>query len=599
MQQLKLPSAKLDKFMNKIADRFRYFMRDIMDLENEQFHDELDDDISQKFDSTHPAFQMVKRFFAVFTYPRDHGKSTHLSIGYPLWRIAQNHNLRILIISRTGGIAESFLSSIVSNIERNQKYIGWAKHIDPTGEGVVPRLKAHKKQTEDWSGKSITIERDDTSLKDPTIAATGLFGQILARRADVIILDDVVDQQNSATEDQRKKVAEWIETTVLPVLVPGGTMLYLGNTWHQDDVVSRFMRDPRFVVQKRFGAIISEATHKEMWQQWGSIMLNITLKPMERFEQANTFYNSHKEQMDEGTKVLWPERYPYARLYFERLLNPYVFARMYQCDPSDRPDQVIKDAWIEKALKKGSKLRFQNQPHPLNHILVSAAGMDLAIGQEEQHDDTALDYLDLIKHGYEGVDDGDYLIRQIHRGKFTPNQQREYARVAWSEHGMASIRVESNSYQESLSMDLRDSGIPITSYSTGGEKFDPEIGINSFAVMMENGKVVIPYDATDPRTLELATQLANGMRQFPDGHTDDALMALWFAYSEIRKLIGTRAVVPSRGISMIKDSPPVKTVEQRVIMEKEADMSLIREQEKIRSGFDRMVGVFGKPEKKE
>jgi hypothetical protein len=31
----------------------------------------------------------------------------------------------------------------------------------------------------DWSGKSITIERDDISLKDLTICATGLFGQIL------------------------------------------------------------------------------------------------------------------------------------------------------------------------------------------------------------------------------------------------------------------------------------------------------------------------------------------------------------------------------------------------------------------------------------
>jgi hypothetical protein len=579
-------------------DYFRIFIRDIMGLDNQPFHDELDDDISQKFDETSPAFKMIKQFLAVFTYPRDHGKSTHLSIGYPLWRIAKDHNLRILIISRTAGIAESFLSAIVSNINFNDKYKAFAKSIDPTGEGVKPRFKGNTRQIEDWSGKSITIDRDDVSLKDPTIAATGLFGQILSRRADIIIMDDVVDQQNSMTEDQRQKVVDWVETTVLPVLVPGGTMIYLGNTWHQDDIVSRFMRDPRFIVQKRHGAIISDATNTEMWQKWGALMLNITVPPKERFAQADTFYEANRAVMDEGTKVLWPERHPYQKLYLTRLLNPYVFARMYQCDPSDRPDQVIKDAWIERALKKGAKLRFQDQPHEKNFIEMSAAGMDLAIGQEEQHDDTALVYLDLIRHGYEGVDDGDYILRQIHKGHYTPREQRQIAKTAWASHQIPSIRVESNSYQMSLSMDLRDDGVPITAYSTGGEKFDPEIGINSLAIILENGQLVIPSDATDPRTVMLATQLANSMRAFPDGHTGDDLMALWFAYSEIRKLMGDRIAFPRSAMSTIKDSPPVKTVEQRMVFEREADVAMIREQEYQRSNFDRMVGAFRKPEDK-
>ena len=520
--------------------------------------------------------------------------STHLSIAYPLWRIAQEHNLRILIISRTTAVAESFLSAIVSNIERNEKYKDWARNIDPMGEGVVPRQKMARKQVEDWSGKQITIAREDQTLKDPTICATGLFGQILSRRADIVIFDDVVDQQNSMTELQRQKVIDWIETTVLPVLVPGGTMLYLGNTWHQEDVVSKFLKDPRFVVQKRYGAIVQDATNKELWAKWGSIMLNITTTPKERWEQAEAFYQANKTDMDAGTKVLWPERYPYTRLYLERLLNPYVFARMYQCDPSDRPDQVIKDVWIETALKKGAKLRFQNMPHEGNYLMASAAGMDLAIGQEEQHDDTALIYMDLVNQGYNGIEDGDYIIRQIHRGHFSPREQREYAKVAWSNHGMASIRVESNNYQASLSFDLQEEGVPLTAYSTGTEKFDPEVGINSFAVAMENGKVVIPSDQTDPRTVMLASKLANEMRAFPDGHTGDSLMATWFAYSEIRKLLGSRAIFPRTSLMTIKDSLPLQTPEQRQVYEKEIDMTMIREQEHERSNFDRMVGVFGK-----
>src|ERR1035441_4444865 len=85
----------LKPYFDKYSSTFKYFVRDIIGWINEPFHDELDDDISQRFDSSSPAFKMIKRFFAVFTFPRDHGKSSHLSIAYPLWRIAKDHNVRI------------------------------------------------------------------------------------------------------------------------------------------------------------------------------------------------------------------------------------------------------------------------------------------------------------------------------------------------------------------------------------------------------------------------------------------------------------------------------------------------------------------------
>lgn len=583
----------LTRFDRACKDYFKSFVEQILGLDNEPFHNDIDDELSQEFQSDDP----VARFFACFTMPRDHGKSKHCSVAYPLWRIAKNHNIRILIISATGGVSESFLSEIIANVGRNEAYQTWAKNIDPDDIGVVPKLKDRSKSVDDWSGKQITIERSDLSLKDPTITATGLFGSILSKRADLVICDDVVNQMNSMTEDQRNKVKDWIETTVLPVLVPGGTFIYLGNTWHTDDVVSKFMVDPRFMVQKRRGAIIHEATNEDLWQKWGSIMLNVTVEPKTRRALANAFYAENKAAMDEGAEVLWPGRYPYSRLYFERLLNPYVFARMYQCDPSNRPDQVIKEEWIQRAMEKGKLLRFQDLPHKraegsvpaANYLEVSAAGMDLAISQEESADDTALVYLDLVRHGYDGVEDGDYLIRQIHRGHFTPNEQRQKPKVAWTDHGMQTIRVESNGYQKSLSIDLAEEGIPVRAYTTGGEKFDPEIGINSFAVMMELGKVVIPSDPTDPRTVMLAAQMANEMRAFPDGHTGDGLMALWFAFSEIRELMGTRVLVPGNRQDSIVDSPILQTQEQRAPYETETEKLFRQEQEWERSNFNSMM----------
>ena len=88
-------------------------------------------------------------------------------------------------------------------------------------------------------------------------------------------------------------------------------------------------------------------------------------------------------------------------------------------------------------------------------------------------------------------------------------------------------------YQEAIQRDLDDAGIPVRGYHTGGEKKDPLIGINSIAIWAELGKLVLPYNNTDPETIRLVSMLMNEMRAFPDGHTGDSLMALWFAFSEM------------------------------------------------------------------
>jgi hypothetical protein len=582
-------SQKL-KLFEFAKEDFSVFMEAIIlpyDQPNQEFHNTLDRDLAEAIKGTN-----IGKSFAVITMPRDHGKSKHLSIGFPLWLMARDHNVRILAVSRTAGVAETFLSEIVSHIERNPLYIEFCRHIDPTGKGVVPRQKPGRSQTEDWSGKSITIEREDNGLKDPTLIATGVFGQILSRRADVVIGDDIVDQQNSMTESQRHKVRDWLETTVIPVLVPGGAFVYLGNTWHMDDVVSRYLQDPRFAIARRVGAIIHDSARQDLWLEWARLRANIMVPKKTRDENAARFYAENRVEMDRDVQVLWPDRYPYSELFFMRYLNPYVFARMYQCDPSNRPDQKIREEWIQAALAKGKALRFQDMPHPKNHLFVSAAGMDLAISQEEFADDTSLNYVDVVQYGYDGIANGDYIVRQIHRGHFTPAQQRALAKNAWKDHGMLSVRVESNSYQAALSIDLQDDGVPITSYHTGKEKFDPDVGINIIANLMEHGQLVIPSDPEDPRTAELANKLANEMRAYTGDnteHTGDSLMALWFAISEVREKMGTRILVAQGNQAAAQTTPVKLTQEQIKEGEKKADRAATLEKEAERAEYRRLM----------
>jgi len=533
----KKKEEKIKKFAavsKAMFDHFRLFVSEVMGLNNSYFHNELDDNLSKELNK--------KMCIAL---PRGTGKTTHMSIAYPLWEIAKNHNLRILLVSSTATTAKSFMVEIINHIEGNKKYKFWARAIDPFKRGVIPKMRTRHKREERWTGDSITINRDDIKLKDPTIHAVGLFGSILSKRADIIIVDDVVDQENSNTEEQRNKIKDWVYTTLMPVLVPGGRFIYLGNTWHMDDLVSNLLKDPQFDFRKRMPSIIHEATKQNLWEEWSNIRLDENLSVEEKNLRADTFYAEHKTDMEEGIEVLWPERFPYADLYMQRISNPFSFARMYQCDPSIRPNQKFSEKDIEKALNKGRDLLLQDESRTEINVDLTTSGLDLAISENSRGDDTALLSIDRVDMDCGEIKKGDFVIRNIERGKFKPNET--VGRVAYHYHTVRpmGIRVESNGFQEMMSRDLGSKGIPITSYKTGGEKNDPDIGVHSLAVLLSQGRLILPYSNKDGRTRKLITQLVNEMRAYPDGHTGDSLMALWFAYSEARDYFSNQITIPS------------------------------------------------------
>jgi len=512
-----------------ITDNFRVFVEEIIGLNNAQFHKELDDTLSNHLNQK-----------LCIALPRGFGKSTHLSVAYPLWEIAKNHNLRILIVSGTAEVSRGFMSEIVNNIERNKKYQLWAKAICPKNKGVIPKLRSRQKREEHWSIDSITIDRDELNIKDSTINAIGLFGSILSKRADIVILDDVVDQENSNTEEQRQKIKDWVYTTLMPVLVPGGRFIYLGNTWHMDDLVSNLLKDPQFDIRKRIPSILHEATRQDLWEEWSNIQTDESLPMEDRRTKAKVFYENHQNEMKEGIETLWPDRFTYSDLYMKRVANPFSFARMYQCDPSIRPNQKFLESDIEKALNKGKDLILQDEARSGIEVGLTTSGLDLAISPNG--DDTVLLSIDRVAVNCGEIKKGDYIIRNIERGNFQPKDTVEIVVNHNRKVKPLGVRVESNGMQKMMAGDLEDKNIPVTSYTTTGEKNDPEIGVHSLSVLLSQGKLILPYSNKDARTRKLVTQLVNEMRAYPDGHTGDSLMALWFAYSEARDRISSQPV---------------------------------------------------------
>ena len=547
-----------------LANHLDVFMEEIFGFHNETFHNELCQIISN------PLYGKV-----CVAYPRGSGKSSYLSAGYPLWEIAKNHNVTILLISNTATTASRFLSQITNTIERNDKYKEWSKAIDASGVGVKPKISPVRKMEEKWGSDAITVDRSNLNIKEPTMTAIGLFGPILSMHVDIVILDDVVDEKNSQTSEQREKIKEWVDTTVLPVLNPGGRLIYLGNTWHADDLIAKFLADATFDYRDRKKSIIHDSNHPELWQKWYSILTDEAVPSIERKIMAKNFYDQNQSLMDDGVEVLWPSRFPYQLLYLERISNPYAFVRMRQCDPSERPDQKFKEEWIQKSLQKGKKFRLQRSPR-IQFTYTTAIGLDLAISESEKSDDTAFVILDQVNNSWEDIHAGDYIVRDIIRGKFSPNQVKDYIKQFYADVRPAGIRVETVGYQDAIRRDLGDDGFIVHGFKTGANKNDPVLGFYSLALAMENGKLVIPFDMMDARTIDECSKLVNGLRAYPSGHTDDVAMGLWFAFSEIRDAKGFAFSVPPSENQSVKGVIDGKT---QADIDKLLDLEIMRKHE--------------------
>ena len=565
-----LPVEQRIALMNFAAyrDSFRLFVDEVIQfkMHNPGFLNDVDNVLSN------PGYKKV-----CIAMPRGHGKSQHLSYAFPLWEIAKNHDIRIMIISKTARTSSKFAQQIMGTIENNEKYKAWAKAIDPRGLGVGPKFRkiAGRKVEEKWSSDSFIIDRQDLTLKDPTVITVGLFGSLLGARADLIIADDIVDQVNSQTQDQREKVKRWFYDTVLPCLTPNGRVLYLGNTWMPDDLIADLLQNHQFDYRRKLSAIVKEPDRQDLWTQYGGILLDDSIEPLEKRRMLDQFYFANKDDMNHGAEVLWPEMFPYRDLYAMRLFNSFSFQRMMMCDASMNPNQRVKEEWIQAALKKGEKLRLQRAPRQSMVMRITTGGMDLAISEKDSADYTALLTLDLVEYGMDDINKGDYVVRELESGHLSGAAQRKLVKDSFMDIAYSELRVESVGYQQSLVNDLLDmpglAGI-IKGYKTGGEKNDDYIGVNVISTLFEQGKIVLPWDQSDTHTIKEISDLLAEIRSFPTGHTGDRLMALWFAISAARELTRSSWSFPGMQLNAPLDRPKTQAE-----LDYEADMQVITE----------------------
>lgn len=334
-----------------------------------KFHDELDNIWSDgvlKGLNPHmdpKEINYLKGRFRAIAAPRGHAKSTNVTFKDPLHAICYQYKHYILILSDSSDQAEGFLSDIKIELEDNEAI--------KEDFGILKGKKVWKN----------SVALTATNIK---IEAIGSGKKIRGRRhrnwrPDLIVLDDVENDENVNTPDQRKKLANWFYKAVSKAGDTYTDIFYVGTVLHYDSLLMKVLKNPKYK-SLTYQGVISWATNKDLWDVWESIYIDLTNE--DRQEDAEAFFDDNKEEMLEGTKVLWEEKLSYYDLMVLRISEGIAaFNSEIQNDPVDPSMRTINEEWLD--------FYDDNPPDFSDSRFVVVGSLDPSLGKNDKSDTNA------------------------------------------------------------------------------------------------------------------------------------------------------------------------------------------------------------------
>ncbi|MCA1492716.1 phage terminase large subunit [Ensifer sp. NBAIM29] len=249
----------------------------------------------------------------LFIAPRGSSKSTHLSLGFALYCIVRGLKRYVLEVCDVYSQAALLIEALKAELTTNPRL--QYDFPDACGEGRVWR-----------EGEFVTR----TNIR---VEGLGALQKIRGRRhgpyrPDLLFLDDIENDENVRSPDQRKKLENWIDRAALKVGPPDGSMdvIYVGTVLHFDAVIVRKAKSPVWRVTE-FQAIVRWPDRRDLWDAFEEIFQN------DGEDAARAYYAANKEAMDEGAVVNWPSVQPLVFLMLERASGHDAFQTEYQNKP--------------------------------------------------------------------------------------------------------------------------------------------------------------------------------------------------------------------------------------------------------------------------
>ena len=258
------------------------------------------------------------------------------------------------------------------------------------------------------------------------------------------MLDDVENDENVRTKEQRDKLDNWFKKAVSKAGDDYTDIIYIGTLLHYDSLLANTLVNPDYASIK-YKAVISFSTASALWDQWEALFTDLTDENHKAT--ALAFFQQHREAMLAGTEVLWEEKLSYYDLMVMRVSEgEAAFNSEEQNEPINPDDCIFVKEWFD--YYNEAELSFRDKAFQFFGFV------DPSLGKSKKSDFSAI--ITLAKHkstGYMYVLDADIERRHPDRIISDVLEKERWLRKTYG-RGYKKLGAETNQFQWFLKEEL-------------------------------------------------------------------------------------------------------------------------------------------------
>lgn len=368
---------------------------------------------------------------------RGSGKSTIMTMSYPLWAILGKQKKKcVVILSQTQQQAKTHLANIKRELEGN--------------ELLRADLGPFQEDSDEWGSYSLVIPKFNARLIAASSEQSIRGLRHGAYRPDLIICDDVEDLNSVKTKESRDKTYAWLTGEVIPLGDLDTKIILVGNLLHEDSLLMRLKRN---IAENKIDAVFKEY-------------------PL----------------VDVDDNILWTGKYPNLEaIEREKRLNgdDKAWQREYMLKIIADEDQIVQREWIQYYDEIPSDYEAKEE------YRYSIMGVDLAISKDTHADYTAM----VVGHIF-GQDDS----LKVYIEKFPVNERmdspstmdkiKDMSKSSGLFSRQCKVYIEEVGYQTSMIQFLEKSIYDVNPFPLHGR--DKRARLDTVAYLIKSGRVLFP-----------------------------------------------------------------------------------------------------------
>lgn len=477
-----------------------------------------------------------------------------------LWQLGRDPTARLAILSASQEQAQKPLMMVRDYIEGT------------AGDGelrlVFPRLRKTQREGDPWTSTKLVVDRP-AGIRDPSLRAVGMGGALPGARLSWILVDDVLDDKNTATVEQLEATKRWFNAVVLSRRDVRGSKIAVVNTpWDRRDLTYALEQAgwPTLTMEVEGEILITNT-------DWDSDLVRPSYcsrepnahrltahdsaaygAPLAVFDPRAREWRRAREgepgaqHFDVDEQVpLWPERVDRAKIEdLRRETLAREFAHNYKMRCVDAASARCKPDWFERCKELARRMGIHQLAQGYGGTNLVVTGVDLAFGLGKQHNFTAFFTFEIVPRVDVMQEDGNVValknmrrILDVDVGRWPGpeiinrllDKQRRFNSIVAVETNAAQVLIKQWALE-------RSQDVIVKAHHTGSNKHHRAHGIESLFIEIENGAWLVPNDPHGrcPEQVQKWVDACVGYEP-PPKHTEDVLVASWIAREQARKVL--------------------------------------------------------------